>query len=482
MNNFHLKRSFATAFYGAADSFPNWLFKLMAGEPKKSDNFEITYAPYPLRKIEAKINDTGYDVIVVSPKDIPKFIGKAKILGIHTVNPLGLASTPALRQMSIDDEEYSVKYFRALLEDQSILDAKRDGLKIIVGGAGAWQIHKNPKIQKKFGIDCVVVGEAEKAIPDIIKKGIEGKRLPSYFECTSQDIPDITDIPTIKKASNYGCVEIGRGCIRGCKFCEVTKNKLRWVTLKNIQTELKINKRSGINQGLLHAEDILLYGQSGVVPDVNKLLKLFKLVKKYYHSFHLTHFSLAAVSAEPKTIPKCMDLILEDQNFILGEAGIETGSIRLLSKTMSGKIKPFEKEKWTETIHNSLGILHDNSFIPYCSLILGLPGEHEEDILHTLDLLDDLKEYRCLFLPGNFAPLGKFADKKGFSAKLNTIDDLHKQIIGKCIVHNTYWVNDIRYKLFQDSKYKPFLHMITKVWMKQYERKARKFGLLNSNE
>ena len=155
---------------------------------------------------------------------------------------------------------------------------------------------------------------------------------------------------------------------------------MRWIPLENIEKELSVNAKYGIKQGLLHAEDILLYGQNGVIPDIDILLKLIKLTKTYYQKFHFTHLSLAAVSAEPKVIPKCMEIILENQKFILGETGIETGSPRLLSETMSGKIRPFRKEKWTEIIHNSLGILHDNSFIPYCSIILGLPGEQEEDI------------------------------------------------------------------------------------------------------
>jgi len=478
MNNFHLKGEFVSAWYGSADSLPWWVFKLMAGEPEKDNNHEIVFAPYPLRKIQATMLDAGFDAAIVSPKDLPRLVGSAKILGIHTINPLGLGTSPIFRQLLLNDREYSVKYFRKLLEKNAVKAARKNGLKVIVGGSGAWQLQENPEIQKKLGIDCVIVGEAERLVPDVIRKGLQGEELPRYVECTKENVPGLHDISCIHKASNYGCIEVGRGCVRGCKFCNVSKNKLRWIPLANIENELRVNAQYGITQGLLHAEDILLYGTKGVVPDVDHLLELIKLTKTYYRKFHVTHFSLAAVSAEPQVIPRCMELILENQSFMLGETGIETGSVRLLSETMSGKVKPFRNEKWVEIIHNSLGILHDNSFIPYCSLILGLPGEREEDMVLTLDLLDDLKRYRCALLPLNFTPLGELHNQRAFSAMISTIDDLHKQIIARCNRHNLSWVDKTRHELFQHSRYRMLLHILAKVRMKQFEGKAKKYGLL----
>ncbi|HUS98865.1 MAG TPA: radical SAM protein [Candidatus Thermoplasmatota archaeon] len=478
MNNFHLKGEFVSAWYGSADSFPWWLFKLMASEPKKDANHESVFAPYPLRKIQAKLIDAGFDAPIVSPEDLPRYIRSAKILGIHTINPLGSGTSPIFRQLLLNHGEYSVQYFQQLLESKVIQHARKNGLKIIVGGAGAWQFLNHPDLQKKLGIDCIIVGEAECLVLDILRKGVQGEKLPRYVECSRENVPDVQDISCIQKASNYGCIEIGRGCVRGCRFCDVSKNKLRWIPLANIEKELRVNAQYGITQGLLHAEDILLYGTQDVVPDIDKLLPLIKLTKTYYQKFHFTHFSLAAVSAKPQVIPKCMELILENQRFIFGETGIETASVRLLSETMSGKTRPFSNEKWIEIIHNSLGILHDHSFVPYCSIILGLPGEQEEDVLRTLDLVDDLKKYRCALLPLNFTPLGEFNKQSAFSAMIHTIDDHHKQIIARCNQHNLYWVNASINELLEHSRYKMLIHVLAKIRMKQFERKAKKFGLL----
>jgi len=477
MNNFDRKGDFTAIWYGCADSFPSLLFKILAGEPQQNKKGEVLFAPYPLRKVEASIKNAGFNVAVISPKNLAYHLRDAQILGIHTVNPLGLASDPIFRQIIRTDDPYAKTYFLRLLQHPAVRQAQKRGLKILVGGAGAWQLQRNPTIIQKLGIDHVVVGETENIIAGIIQKVLNGTPLPPVIECEKSELPSVADIPSIYHASNSGCIEIGRGCVRGCKFCTVTKSSMRWSPHETIERELKVNAAAGITHGLLHAEDVLLYGQQGVIPDEQKFISLIKLVKKYYQKVHFTHFSLAAVSATPRIIPACMEILNEDQKFVLGEAGIETGSVRLLSQTMSGKIKPFEKNQWHEIIHQSLGILHDHQFIPYCSLILGLPGEIEDDMRQTLCLLEELKQYRCALLPINFTPIGQFSDKKGFSQTCDMFCDLHKQIISVCNRHNLYWVENMRNEVFQDIRFGRFFNILVKIRTLQFQRQAGRYNL-----
>jgi radical SAM superfamily enzyme YgiQ (UPF0313 family) len=478
MNDFHLKRNFATSHYGSADSFPPWLFRMMAGEPRKDPNGEILFSPYPLRKIESRILELGYSAKTVSPGDLARFLDDTRILGVHCIDPLGRGTTPVLRDVMGFPRPYSVKYFRRVLGSKEVRKRRREGLRVIVGGAGSWQFADDPAAQRELGIDCVIVGEAENIISTVIDRVNRGEELPRTITCEQGDIPETSEIETIRRASNFGCVEIGRGCIRGCKFCDVAKNRVRWLPYDHIEKELRINADAGLEQGLLHSEDCLLYGQDTVTPDPDKFIKLISLVKKYYRRFQITHFSLAAVSASPEIVPRGMEIILEDQDFILGQTGIETASERLLGRTMSGKVRPFRNDEWVEVIHNSMGILHDNGFIPYCSFILGLPGEEEEDVIRTIDLVDDLDGYRSILLPGRFTPLGRLKDDDPFSGWLGEIDRLHLDLIRRCIAHNIRWVDDIRYKLFADSRYRAMLHLITKAWMFQYRRRAARLDLV----
>ena len=61
-----------------------------------------------------------------------------------------------------------------MLKNPAIKKAKQNGLKVIVGGPGAWQFHYREKAVKDLGIDCIVEGEAENVIGKIFRAAIEG--------------------------------------------------------------------------------------------------------------------------------------------------------------------------------------------------------------------------------------------------------------------------------------------------------------------
>jgi hypothetical protein len=112
MNDFHLNYHFSTPFYGFGDVFPPLLFNRYLRYPK-TDNGVVRFAPYPLRKIEGKLLELGYNVKTISPNKIKEYLPDAKVLGIHTVNPLGKTFKPCVTEIlqnSSVKEDYSVKY------------------------------------------------------------------------------------------------------------------------------------------------------------------------------------------------------------------------------------------------------------------------------------------------------------------------------------------------------------------------------------
>ena len=463
MNNFHLKGDIAIPFYGSGEMFPNWFFKLLVGKPKHKNGI-AKYAPYPLRKIEATLIDKGFNPLTICPDYLDKYIDDAKILGIHTVDPLGLGSQPYFFEALKGNYQYATVYFKKLLNKPCIKKAKENGLKIVVGGEGAWQFKKTTDPFFLKMIDTVVIGEGEKIVPKLFKDILDGKKTKKFIERESKNSPKIDEISCIHNASNFGCIEIGRGCNRNCKFCEVRKINLRWITYDKIKKELEINSSHGLKRGLIHAEDVFLYGQNGFVPHDEKLIKLFKLIYKYYDKFIISHFSLAAVCANKKLFKNLMEIVLSHQNFMLGEAGIETGSLRLMKNTMPGKVLPFKPDEWRNIIFDSLGMMNDNNFIPYCSLIIGLPGEKDDDIIQTLDLIDDLKSYRLIFLPSAFTPLGLYTDLESYKPSISMLDSLNKRLVLRCDKHNSMWANNI-IKIILD---KDILYQILlKIWYAQ---------------
>lgn len=481
MSDFHLNYHLATPFYGHGDVFPPWLFRLLIRKPT-SDKGVVKFAPYPLRKVEGKLLDGNFDVLTVSPHHLKKYLINAKILGIHTVNPLGNTFKPSVHEiLKVNplNEDYSAIFFREIVQNKYVISARKRGLKIIVGGAGASQFEQKPELIERMNIDCVIIGEAEVVIGDVIKSLLDGKEIPRIINSYNNGgVPTIDQISDIKNASVYGCVEIGRGCSRGCKFCDQAKWGLRWLPLEKIEKELIVNRDAGLTYGLLHAEDILLYGQRTLVPDAEKLTRLFKLAKRYYDIFHVTHLSQAAVSANEKAFTQAMEIVRENQDFMLGETGIETGSMSLLERTMPAKSKPFATKEWPEIVSNSMGIMHDNKFIPYCSFILGFPSEKESDILSTIDLMDDLKGCMSLFVVINFFPLGSMSKNNGKITNLDELTELEKEVIKKASQHNVRWFDDYTRLFLKGAQYEEIYYRLFQRWKSRFIRLSKKRGLI----
>jgi radical SAM superfamily enzyme YgiQ (UPF0313 family) len=87
--------------------------------------------------------------------------------------------------------------------------------------------------------------------------------------------------------------------------------------------------------------------------------------------------------------------------------------------------------------------MHDNNFIPYCSLIIGLPGENDDDIINTINLVDDLKSFRLILLPSAFTPLGRYVDFDSKKQSYSSLDSLNKELVLKCENHNSKWINSM---------------------------------------
>ena len=279
-------------------------------------------------------------------------------------------------------------------------------------------------------------------IGKIFRAAISGEEIQSHYEVGIDEAPSLEEIPDIVKPSINGLIEIGRGCCRGCQFCNVTLRPLRWYPIEKIDRELSVNLDSGkVTSACLHAEDVMLYGSKNTTPNDEKLVQLHELVTKRCQSISWSHCSLAAVASKPKLISKLSELILQNQAWWGAEVGIETGSPEIAKKIMPAKAHPFKAEDWHDVVCNGMGLMHDNKLVPACTLILGLPEEQESDIIKTMELVDDLKEMRSLIVPLFFVPLGKLKSEDWFTD--TKLSELHKQLLIQCAEHDFYWVDNL---------------------------------------
>jgi radical SAM superfamily enzyme YgiQ (UPF0313 family) len=456
MSNYHNNEFLGFGTCAPPNFVPEWLYTYLFFPHIKTKKGVPVAAPYGLRKTEAQLQKEGFNVTTVSPKHLKLFISEAKVLGIHVMDPFGLGPASSTLAAILKKEPYLAKHFRALLNTPEVVEAKKRGLKIVVGGPGAWQFKYRPEFVENNEIDCIVEGEAEKVLGKVFRTALNGKKLPKHYEVDVGDVPKLEDVPDIVQPSVNGLVEIGRGCCRGCEFCNVTSRPLRWYPIEKILREIDVNIELGKNQGVcLHGEDVMLYGSNNVNPNDEKLLELHEAVMKKADSISWSHCSLAAVASEPKLFSQISEMILAKQAWWGAEIGIETGSPMLAKKIMPAKALPFKAEEWPEVVKQGMGLMHDNLLVPAGTLIVGLPEEREEDLLKTMELMDDLKDYRSLIVPLFFVPLGRLKSEDWF--KNTELTELHKQLLVQCVAHDFRWVGNLMDMTFSGKWYSPAL-------------------------
>lgn len=473
MSDYHKNEFVGFGTCAPPNVVPEWFFKALFFPPIKTRNGIPYAAPYGLRKAEAQLINEGFEVLTVDPDHLNRYIEDAKVLGIYVMDPFGLGpASTTLAGILKTGEPYLAKYFHMLFHKPEVQKAKKRGLKILVGGPGTWQFKVRRKFLKEHEIDCIISGEGEKILGKLVRMALNGEELPQFYDVSVKESPSLEEIPEIKAPSINGLIEIGRGCCRGCLFCDVTLRPLRWYPYEKIEKELKVNLAADIKGVVFHAEDVPLYSSKNTIPRTQEILKLHKRCKKLMRYIHWSHASMAAIAADPKLVPQLAEIINnEHQDWWGAEMGIETGSPELLKKEMPVKAHPFKPEEWPEVVKTAAGIMTDNNMFPACTLITGLPRETEDDVIKTIELIDELKDFKSFIVPLFFVPMGRLKNKDWF--KEEQLSVVQKELLIKCMEHDKRWVDELIRISFKGKLYSPFIRMGYWFFAKLITYKAR---------
>jgi radical SAM superfamily enzyme YgiQ (UPF0313 family) len=242
-------------------------------------------------------------------------------------------------------------------------------------------------------------------------------------------------IPRIRTPSRCGIIEITRGCNRRCLFCAPGRNSFRSIPTERILEEVKLNIKSGINGASLQSEDALLYGSDGLVPNRKAVMDLLMSIRALgidRPGIGVEFFSISSILQNPGLLKEMSEFLgLDSKNKSVVEVGVETGSPQLLTRYMPNKVRPFKISDWHDMVLSSADILESNNWQVCYSFILGLPGETQDDVLKSLELVDELKAYDCVIVPIVFMPAGGLRKKEDFAFNMMTREHWH--LFQRCI-------------------------------------------------
>ena len=441
------------AFVGGFGKGPIPLFyvrKSLYPHKTPRNDGQASYAPYGLRKVESILLEGGFDrddIAVVYPEHLSSFIGSdTRVVGISSMDPTGMGYVSKTYSSIVGGGEPMNRIeFRKLVMHPAIRKYKP---KVIVGGYGSWQLERQ-QVSEKYGVDCVLMGGRPAPIVELFQKAVNGEPIPRVVKA-DESLANWNynkEMPIIRNVAIHGEVEISKGCGRNCQFCTPTMQHQFDVPLEKILQEVALSTRQGSDHITLITEDLFLYGQKdqGFAPNREAIVKLCKNVAKHpgVKSIQAAHMSLAPVYHSPDMIRELAEILIEKSWYSFGgkpiitaETGVETGSSRLMRKYMGGKMLPYQPEQWPEIVTNAFGILNDNDWYPLATLIIGLPDEKEEDMLQTLELMDDLKDYNAFYVPLFFVPLENcvLMNKKG--AEMDSLSKARWDFFVKCWEYN----------------------------------------------
>jgi radical SAM superfamily enzyme YgiQ (UPF0313 family) len=431
--------------------YPKWR------EVERNEDGSARYMPAGVRLVEASLlrEFPAEDIVCCYPDDLPKFIGaRTRVIGVSTHNPLGVTFAAGVYASIFGSSKepinshYARELFRVLKNHPH-----RSSFKVIVGGSGGWQISQTDTFED-LSVDCVVDGRSESdETMDLFRRAIRGEPLPRFLQVSHPTGRD--GLLTPRKRTTFGVVEMTTGCGRRCHFCLPDLNPQIDFPKQKIMEAVRANVSEGNNQISLATEDMFIWGQVHTevpfyFPNREALVDLYREVVDTpgvrYHL--LSHCTMAPSVVDPKLIEELSGVLLDkspvklpsvsshpEGRIISPLIGMETGSVRMAKQIMPGKGVPFPIEEWPSVLIQGLTTLNRHNWFPVMTLMVGNPGETDEDCKATLDLLYEVERRGlfAFFVPSIFTPLHdtRLAAKQGVQES-RELTPLQWQIMMKC--------------------------------------------------
>jgi radical SAM superfamily enzyme YgiQ (UPF0313 family) len=431
--------------------YPNWR------KVERNEDGSARYMPAGVRLLEKSLlrEYRREEVVACYPDDLPKFIGRrTRVVAVSTHNPLGVTFAAGVYTSIFGSSKLPINsHYARELFNKIKSSPYRENFSVIVGGSGGWQISQTDTYNE-LGIDCVVEGRSESAQTlELFRKSIQRDPLPQRVEVQHPLDQEGILIPDAR--TTFGVVEMTTGCGRRCKFCVPDLNPQIDLPKGKIMEAVHANVRQGNKQISLATEDMFIWGQVHTdtpfyFPNREALLDLYgEIVNTPGVEQHvLSHSTIAPAVVDPLLIKKLSELLLPkspihfprlssdpEKRALSPLIGLETGSVRMAKQIMPGKGVPFNIDEWPSVVLEGLRVLNENNWFPAMTLIVGSPGETDEDVMETLDLIYEM-ERRGLFaflIPSIFTPLHdtRMENEKGVT-ETRQLSALQWQLMMKC--------------------------------------------------
>ncbi|AZA09090.1 tRNA (N6-isopentenyl adenosine(37)-C2)-methylthiotransferase MiaB [Corynebacterium pseudopelargi] len=256
------------------------------------------------------------------------------------------------------------------------------GMQIAVGGCLA-QKDKNTVVEKAPWVDVVFGTHNIGSLPVLLERARHNRKAQVEIVDALEQFP--STLPAKRESAYAGWVSVSVGCNNTCTFCIVPSLRGKEVDRRpgDILAEVQALVDQGVSEVTLLGQNVNAYGVNFVDPDMerdrsafSKLLRacgeIEGLERVRFTSPHPAEFTSDVIDAMAETPNVCPNLHMP----------LQSGSDKVLKEMR----RSYRSKKF-------LGILDEvRAKLPHAAIttdiIVGFPGETEEDFQATLDVVE----------------------------------------------------------------------------------------------
>lgn len=289
-----------------------------------------------------------------------------------------------------------ISRFKALKE-------KKPGLIIGICGCMTQQKDEQESILKKLPhVDLLFGTHNIHRLPELLERALGGERVVEVWEDTDEVIEDLP----VRRSNNLKAfVNIIYGCTNFCSYCIVpyTRGKELSRQPEMIINEVNALANEGYKEVTLLGQNVNSYGKDlGLSMDFSHLLMELNgidgLERIRFTTSHPKDMKDSLVEAMANLSKVCEHLHLP----------VQSGSNRILKKMNRG----YTKEYYLELVNKIKQAVPDISLTT--DIIVGFPGETEEDFIETMDLVREVgftSSFTFIYSPRNGTPAAKMGNQ-----------------------------------------------------------------------
>lgn len=279
--------------------------------------------------------------------------------------------------------------------------------------AGGVHASAEPLQTLRAGFDLVAVGEGEQTIREVVHAlsadhdpravpgiaWLDGGQLRRSARAERLSLDDLP--PFAPQHERYGPIEITRGCIYACRFCQTpffAGAQFRHRSVGNVRQWARfLVGREFVDYRFLSPTS-MSYGTQGPEPDLAAVEALLAGVREEIGPSRRLWFGTFPSEVRPEHVTHASMALLrryvDNRTLIIGG---QSGSDAMLQHSRRGHD--------AATVEAAVAIALEHGFVPHVDFLFGLPGEQVADVEQTLVFMERLVDRGARVHGHTFLPL-----------------------------------------------------------------------------